>query len=210
VSTKIAFAALKAIHAQPDAARASGLVEGRDVIDALLLRAARLSSHDSEWIAVAAALSVFRDKRVAAFFVEVLETATRADLLFSAARYLGADAAVLRDRLRPLLLQDGCVARARAVASLFVAASSSDPAERLRVALAADAAEPPPLDDGCVRLACVSRLAASGRWARAPIRDTRARWRIRRRAPGRGRSIPCRAARARRRRRCVRAHRHRS
>lgn len=144
------FAALRAIHAQPDAARAFGLVEGRDVIDTLLLRAARLSSHDSEWVAVAAALSVFRDKRVAAFFVDVLETVTRPDLLFSAARYLAADAAVLRNRLRPLLLQDGCVARARAVASLFVSASSSDPAERLRVALAAEGAEPPPVDDGSV------------------------------------------------------------
>jgi len=146
----VRFAALNAIKAQPEAAKAFGLVDGRDVIDALLARAAKgvHGRRDSEWLAVAAALSAFRDKRVVAFFVDVLETDAHPDLLFSAAGCLAAGSGpALRDRLRPLLLQNDSVARARAVASILVGVAPTCAEEQLRKALLTDGGGNPPRVD---------------------------------------------------------------
>ncbi|HEX8013081.1 MAG TPA: HEAT repeat domain-containing protein [Casimicrobiaceae bacterium] len=133
--------ALKAVRAQPQAALAFGLLDGRDAIDLLLAQAERVRGHfHSEWLTVVGALSVFRDSRVTAFFLEVLRTATEPTLLFAVAGGLTAEpSTLLHERLRPLLLQDDCPARARAVAPVLAALPALTAAERLRIALLVEA-----------------------------------------------------------------------
>ena len=143
--------ALKAIGAQPAVARALGLHEGQDVVDLLVAHANRVQGHaDAEWLAVMSALSVFRDDRVTALFVDVLATATEPTLLYAAARYLAAEPGRrLRDQLRRLLLQDDCPARPRAIAPLLAREPALTSHEQLRIALLVDddGPAPPCLDE---------------------------------------------------------------
>jgi HEAT repeat protein len=82
------------------------------------------------------------------------------DLLFSAARYLAAESGpAIRDRLRPLLLQNDSVARARAVASILVGVAPTCAEEQLRKTLLTDGdGNPPPVDDENNTLAWLAEL----------------------------------------------------
>jgi HEAT repeat protein len=138
--------ALQAMRAQPQAALAFGLYCGRDAIDLLLAQVERTPGQ-SEWLTLMSTLSAFRDARVTAFFVKALASITEPSLVFAVAAYVATQLATAHQQeLRPLLLDDDCPARARAVAPLLVSAPTLTARERLRLALLDHPMQPPPLD----------------------------------------------------------------
>jgi hypothetical protein len=135
---------LEAVVADPKAARAFGLHADRDIID-VLLEQARATPVTAEWLTLLNALSAFADRRVAEFFAEVLAEHADPAVLFLGSDYLAATRArIPRATLQQLVLQNDSPARARAAAPLLMRAGPYAPAERLRVALLADDAPPPP------------------------------------------------------------------
>ena len=138
--TATRFNALRAIQAQPEAALAFGIYKGSDVIDVMLAQAADLED-TLEWTSWVGALAGFRDQRVVEFFLTILATAERPQVLFSAARYLSSgDTQILMNALLPLLLQNENPTRARATAPLLQASELLSSEARLRIALLTETA----------------------------------------------------------------------
>jgi hypothetical protein len=143
---------LRAVQAQPRAALAFGLFEGRDVIDVLLLRS-REYEDLPEWMDWVATLSVFRDPRVTEFFVQVIGSFKDPTAVFAAMRYLAGEPSVVPvTRLLAHLLQNECPVRARAVAQLLEpllldVSINLQPRAALRIALLSDGRDPPPLNN---------------------------------------------------------------
>ena len=140
---------LEAVVAAPKAALAFGLHADRDVIDVLLAQA-RSTPLAAEWLSLVNALAQFADRRVAAFFTEVLAEHTDPAVLFLASDHLSTTRArVPRATLGELLLQNDSPARARAAAPLLIGMGVRTAAERLRAALLVDDGAPPLCAHAC-------------------------------------------------------------
>ncbi len=73
-----------------------------------------------EWLSWIGALAAFHDARVVRLFASLITTESHTELLFALANYLRAESFTPSEsELSAALMQDGCVARARAVASVL-------------------------------------------------------------------------------------------
>ena len=138
--------AVRAIQKQPAAALKFGLFKGRDVIDGLLTYSTRLEG-TLEWMDWIGALAGFRDARVASFFLDLLRLYDEAVIVFAAMRYLAAeDPRPRAAALVPLLLQNECPVRSRAVAELLAHSDRLSVEARVRVGLLSSEAAPVAID----------------------------------------------------------------
>lgn len=138
--------AVRAIQKQPAAALKFGLFKGRDVIDGLLAYSTRVEG-TLEWMDWIGALAGFRDPRVASFFLDLLRLYDEAVVIFAAMRYLAAeDSHPSAAALVPLLLQNECPVRARAVAELLGHSHWLPVEARVRVGLLSSEAAPVAID----------------------------------------------------------------
>lgn len=131
----IRLAALDAVQNAPETALSFGPYAKRDLVDVLLSQAEGFRG-ELEWLSWIGALAAFHDPRVIRLFTSLIITESHTELLFALANYLRSEP--LESFSAPLvtaLMQNGCVARARAVASLFAANRRLRPAEALRVGL---------------------------------------------------------------------------
>lgn len=131
----IRLAALDAVQNAPETALSFGRYEGRDLVDVLLSQAERLRG-ELEWLSWIGTLAAFHDVRIIQLFASLITTASHTELLFALANYLRSERLdPIRIPLGVALMQNGCVSRARAVASLLVACPPLSPGEALRVGL---------------------------------------------------------------------------
>ncbi len=131
----IRLAALQAVQSAPDTALSFGLCEKRDLVDVLLSQAERLRG-SFEWMNWIGALAAFNDPRVFRLFSSLITTESHNQLLFALANYLRNQSLdSIRTELCAALMQNECVARARAVAPLLVTHSRMSPGEALRIGL---------------------------------------------------------------------------
>jgi HEAT repeat protein len=101
-----------------------------------------------EWLDWIGALAVFRDARVTEFFLQVVASFDDPSTVFAAMRYLAACGSPLPPhRLVPLLLQNDCPVRARAVATLLDPSPNRQIEALVRIGLLSDHGVPPPLND---------------------------------------------------------------
>jgi hypothetical protein len=126
---------LKAIADNPESANAYGTHEGRDLIDELITLAAEVRA-GTLWKAILIALAALQDARVTVFFQQTLGEQRPPDILFMAADRLAREPLEpMRGFLTGLLLGDGSIAHARAVAALVAELDGLGVAERIRLAL---------------------------------------------------------------------------
>jgi HEAT repeat protein len=131
----IRLAALQAVQDAPATALGFGPYAERDLVDVLLSQAERFRG-ELEWLSWIGTLAAFRDARVVRLFASLITTASHAELLFALANYLRAEfLEPVRTELGAALMQNGCVARARAVASVFAAFPRLSAREALRIGL---------------------------------------------------------------------------
>jgi hypothetical protein len=131
----IRLAALYAVQDAPETALSFGPYAKRDLLDVLLSQAELLRG-ELEWLSWIGALAAFHDPRVVRLFTSLITTESHTELLFALANYLRAEPLdSIRVQLGEALMQNGCVARARAVASVLAACPSLSPGEALRVGL---------------------------------------------------------------------------
>lgn len=147
-------AALHAVLNAPEVALSFGPYEGRDLVDVLLSQAERFRG-EWEWLSWVGAIAAFHDPRVVRLFASLITTESHTELLFALANYLRSESLdPIRIPLGAALMQNGCVARARAVASVLAACPQLSAVEALRIGLLQPgAATPLPLFS-----------AASGEW----------------------------------------------
>lgn len=135
----IRHAALQAAQNDPETALSFGLHGGRDLIDVLLSQAERLRG-ELEWMNWIGALAAFRDPRVFRLFASLITTESHSQLLFALANYLRNQSLdSIRIDLSAALMQNDCVARARAVAFLLAPYPNLSVGEQLRIGLLAPA-----------------------------------------------------------------------
>lgn len=131
----IRLAALEAVQKAPETALSFGLHAKRDVVDVLLSQAERFRGELERlyWIG---ALAAFSDPRVVRLFTSLITRETHCELLFALANYLRAEPLdPIRIQLGAALMQNGCVARARAVAGVLAACPRLSAGEALRIGL---------------------------------------------------------------------------
>jgi len=129
------LAALQAVRKAPATALSFGLHARRDVIDVLISQAEHFRG-EWEWFHWIGALAGFRDPRVVRLFTFLITTESHAELLFALANYLRAEPLErLRYQLGTALMQNECVARARAAATLLAGRVCLFTAEALRIGL---------------------------------------------------------------------------
>jgi len=129
------LAALQGVQKAPATALSFGLHARRDVIDVLISQAEHFRG-EWEWFHWIGALAGFRDPRVVRLFTFLITTESHAELLFALANYLRAEPLErIRPQLGTALMQNECVARARAVAPILAASPSLSVAEPLRIGL---------------------------------------------------------------------------
>jgi hypothetical protein len=123
------------VQSAPDTALGFGPYEERDLVDVLLSQAEHFRG-EMEWLSWIGALAAFHEPRVVRLFTSLITTESHAELLFALANYLRAESLnTIRHQVAGALLQNDCVARARAVAWLFAGIRNLKPAEALRVGL---------------------------------------------------------------------------
>ena len=106
-------------------------------MDVLLSQAERVRGQ-LEWLDWIGALAGFRDPRVFRLFTSLISTESHTELLFALANYLqGESLDAISIQLGTALMQNECVARARAVASILVGHPRLSAAEALRIGLLA-------------------------------------------------------------------------
>jgi len=131
----IRLAALHALQNAPETALSFGPYEERDLVDVLLSQAERFRG-ELEWVSWIGALAAFKDPRVVRLFASLIPTESHTELLFALANYLRTEPLdPIRIPLGAALMQNGCVARARAVASVLAACPHLSAGEALRVGL---------------------------------------------------------------------------
>jgi len=131
----IRLAALQAVQKAPETALSFGLHVKRDVVEVLLSQAERFRVA-LEWLSWIGALAAFRDPRVVRLLTSLITTESHAELLFALANYLRTEPLEpMRAQLGQALMQNNCVARARAVASVLAACPHLSAAEALRIGL---------------------------------------------------------------------------
>jgi hypothetical protein len=131
----IRLATLQAVQKAPGTALSFGLHAKRDLVDVLLSQAERLRG-ELEWLYWIGALAAFRDPRVVRLFTSLIATESHTELLFALANYLRVEPLdPIRIQLGAALMQNGCVARARAVASILAACPRLSAGEALRIGL---------------------------------------------------------------------------
>lgn len=131
----IRLAALYAVQDAPETALSFGAYAKRDLVDVLLSQAERFRG-ELEWLSWIGALAAFHDPRVVRLFTSLITTESHAELLFALANYLRAESLdAIRIQLGTALMQNGCVARARAVASILAADPCLSAGEALRIGL---------------------------------------------------------------------------
>src|SRR5689334_1996060 len=115
----IRLAALHAVQNAPETTLGFGPYAKRDLVDVLLSQAERFRG-ELEWLSWIAALTAFHDLRIVRLFTSLITTESHTELLFALANYLQAESLdPIRIQLATALMQNGCVARARAVAPLL-------------------------------------------------------------------------------------------
>src|SRR5947209_5151142 len=133
----VRLAALDAVQNAPETALSFGPYEGRDLIDVLLSQAERFRG-ELEWVSWFGTLGAFHDPRVIRLLSSLIITESHTELLFALANYLRSECLdPIRIPLGAALMQNGCVSRARAVASLLAASPPLSVGEALRIVLAA-------------------------------------------------------------------------
>jgi len=131
----IRLAALYAVQDAPETALSFGPYAKRDLLDVLLSQAEGLRG-ELEWLSWIGALAAFRDPRVVRLFTSLITTESHTELLFALANYLRTERLdPIRIQLGEALMQNGCVARARAVASVLAEWPSLSTGEALRIGL---------------------------------------------------------------------------
>ena len=129
------LAALHAVQNAPETALSFGPYAKRDLVDVLLSQAERFRD-ELEWLSWIGALGAFYDSRVVRLFTSLITTESHTELLFALANYLRAESVEpIRIQLGTALMQNGCVARARAVASVLAACPCLSAGETLRIGL---------------------------------------------------------------------------
>jgi hypothetical protein len=131
----IRLAALHAVQNAPATALSFGPYAKRDLVDVLLSQAEHFRG-ELEWLSWIAALAAFHDLRIIRLFTSLITTESHTELLFALANYLRAESLdVMRVQLGTALMQNGCVSRARAVASLLAQCPKLSACEALRIGL---------------------------------------------------------------------------
>lgn len=139
----IRLAALQAVQQAPSTALSFGLHAKRDLLDVLLSQAERLRG-EFEWLNWIGAIAAFRDPRVVRLFTSLITTESHSELLFALANYLRTEALdPIRIQLGAALMQNACVARARAVAPVLAPCPRLSPGEALRIGLLEPEGETP-------------------------------------------------------------------
>lgn len=115
----IRLAALHAVQNAPGTALSFGPYARRDMVDVLLSQAEHFRG-ELEWLSWIATLAAFHDLRIVRLFTSLITTESHTELLFALANYLRAESLeAMRVQLGAALMQNACVARARAVAPLL-------------------------------------------------------------------------------------------
>jgi len=131
----IRLAALHAVQNAPDTALSFGPYAKRDLVDVLLSQAERFRG-EFEWLSWIGTLAAFHDLRIIRLFTSLITTESHTELLFALANYLRPESVEpIRIQLGTALMQNGCVARARAVASLLAGCPDLSAGEALRIEL---------------------------------------------------------------------------
>ena len=131
----IRLAALYAVQDAPETALNFGPYAKRDLVDVLLSQAERFRG-ELEWLSWIGALAAFHDPRVVRLVTSLMATESHTELLFGLANYLRAESLdAIRIQLGTALMQDECVARVRAVASVLAADPCLTAGEALRIGL---------------------------------------------------------------------------
>ena len=131
----IRIAALHAVQNAPATALSFGRHAKRDLVDVLLSQAERFRG-ELEWLDWIGSLAGFRDPRVFQLFTSLITTESHTELLFAIANYLRAESLEpIRMQLGAALMQNECVARARAVGSILAASPRLSAGEALRIGL---------------------------------------------------------------------------
>jgi hypothetical protein len=139
----IRVAALHAVQNAPATALSFGRHAKRDLVDVLLSQAERLRG-ELEWLDWIGALAGFHDPRVFRLLTSLITTETHTELLFALANYLRTESLdAIRMQLGAALMQNDCVARARAVGSILAAYPPRSTGEALRIGLIAPGDETP-------------------------------------------------------------------
>jgi HEAT repeat protein len=133
----IRLAALHAVQSAPETALSFGLYAKRDLVGVLLSQAERLRG-ELEWLSWIGTLAAFRDPRVVRLFTSLITTETHTELLFALANYLRSESVdPIRKQLGVALMQNECVARARALAPVLAGCTRPSVGESLRIGLLA-------------------------------------------------------------------------
>jgi hypothetical protein len=131
----IRLAALQAVQQAPSTALSFGLYAKRDLVDVLVSQAERFRG-EFEWMNWLGALAGFREPRVVRLFTSLIATESHGELLFALANYLQTEPLdPIRTQLGEALMQNECVARARAVAPLLATYPGLSAGEALRIGL---------------------------------------------------------------------------
>jgi len=131
----IRLAALHAVQDAPETALGFGSYEERDLVNVLLSQAEHFQGQ-MEWLSWIGALTGFHDPRVVRLFASLITTESHAELLFALANYLRTQPLdFIRSELGAALMQNECVARARAVASVLASHPYHSAGEALRIGL---------------------------------------------------------------------------
>ena len=139
----IRVAALHAVQNDPATALSFGRHAKRDLVDVLLSQAERFRG-ELEWLDWIGALAGFHDSRVFRLFTSLITTESHTELLFALASYMRAGPLEsIRAELSAALMQNGCVARARAVGSILAACPGLSAGEALRIGLIEPANDTP-------------------------------------------------------------------
>ncbi len=139
----VRLAALQAIQQAPSTALSFGLHAKRDLLDVLLSQAERFRG-EFEWMNWLGAIAGFREPRVVRLFTSLITTESHGELLFALANYLQSEPLdSLRIPLGEALMQNDCVARARAVAPLLATCPGLSTGEALRIGLLKPRGETP-------------------------------------------------------------------
>jgi HEAT repeat protein len=139
----IRLAALHAVQNVPETALGFGPYAKRDLVDVLLSQAERFRG-ELEWLSWIGTLAAFHDPRIVRLFTSLITTESHTELLFALANYLRAESLdPIRMQLGAALMQNGCAARARAVASILAACPRLSANEALRIGLLLPEDNPP-------------------------------------------------------------------
>jgi HEAT repeat protein len=131
----IRLEALQAVQNAPETALSFGMHAKRDLVDVLLSQAERFRG-ELEWLYWIGALAAFRDPRVVRLFTSLITSESHTQLLFALANYLRTEPLdPIKIQLGAALMQNKCVARARAVAPVLAVCPRLSAGEALRIGL---------------------------------------------------------------------------